>query len=270
MTFLVFGATGAQGGAVARRLVAQGHRVRGFGRTANVPEGVEAFTGPLEEAFDGVTHASVVVPMDFERAEVDAWAETIAKAAGGVRRLVFNTGNRIPDQATDVPMFESRRAAADTVLASGVPTVVLRPPVYLDNLRLPWTAARLEHDGVLSYPLPALMPVAWLSHADLATATLAALTRDGLEGETFDLAGPDTVTGPELAAAFGSHVTYEAQDLDAFESGLAHAFGPRVAADVAATYRWLAVHGGDLYGPAPSTAQRLGVTLTGLRDWIAG
>lgn len=43
--FLVLGASGAQGGAVARRLVKEGHAVRGFsGRGAELP-GVEMIAG---------------------------------------------------------------------------------------------------------------------------------------------------------------------------------------------------------------------------------
>ena len=41
MRHLVIGASGAQGGAVARRLVADGRFVRGFTRTGGVPGGVE-------------------------------------------------------------------------------------------------------------------------------------------------------------------------------------------------------------------------------------
>lgn len=212
MTFLVMGATGAQGGAVARLLAAQGHQVRGLGRSGNVPDGVRPHTGPLEQAFDGVSHVSAVLPMFLDAAEVDIWVQTLCEQSlkAGVERLVFNTGNRIPADATGVPLFETRRAASAALLASGVPTVVLRPPVYLDNLRAPWVTARLSGEGVLSYPLPASMPVAWLSHDDLAAATAAALTRDGLEGSELDLGGPEALTGPQLAAAFGDSVIYDA------------------------------------------------------------
>lgn len=265
MTILVLGATGAQGGAVARRLVAEGHRVRGFGRSGQVPAGVEPVTGPLEAALDGVTHVSLVLPMMLERAELDRWVEVVAGSR--VRRVVFNTANRIPSTVTDVALFESRRAASDALLASGVPTVVLRPPVYLDNLRAPWVAGRLAAERVLSYPLPADLPVAWISHDDLAAATVAALTRDGLEGGVLDVGGPESLTGPQLAAAFGA--TYEAQDVAAFQKGLTHVFGQDTAATVAATYHWLAKHGGDLYAADPSAAERLGVRFTPVHEWIA-
>ncbi|MDP9864453.1 MULTISPECIES: SDR family oxidoreductase [Streptosporangium] len=283
---LVVGATGAQGGAVARRLLEEGHRVRGLTRSAGghgrLPDGVEPFAGDLGDpgqaraAFAGMTHASVLLPMIYGPEQVASYVRNVADAAlaAGLRRLVFNTGNRLPEAVTEVAAFETRRAAAAALLGSGVPTVVLRPPIYLDNLCAPWAAGPLVRDGVLRYPLPARSPVAWLSHGDLAAATVAALTRDGLAGTVLDLGGPDTVTGPELAAAFaaelGRRVDYVAQDPAEFEAGLAHALGAPAAAGVAATYRWVADAGETLYGvDHRAVEETLGIRLTPLRAWIA-
>ncbi len=55
-------------------------------------------------------------------------------------------------------------------------------------------------------------PVSWLSRDDLAAFVVAALARPELAGNWFDLGGPDTPTGPELAAilsdAAGRNVHY--------------------------------------------------------------
>ncbi|MBA2894219.1 SDR family oxidoreductase [Nonomuraea soli] len=277
-TYLVLGARGSQGGAVARRLAGTGHEVRGLVRDpGGLPGGVNAAIADLADpaqvkaAFDGVTHASVTLPMVFDADATTRYVDNIARAAqaAGVRRLVLNTSNRQPDRPTGVLMFETRRAASETLLASGVPTVVLRPPVYLDNLRAPWVAGPLEQEGVLRYPLPAGLPVAWLSHDDLAALTEAALHRPGIDGEALDIGGPRTVTGPELAAAFsaarGREITYQALAPADFEAGLSSTFGPRVAAGIAATYHWLAEHGDDKIF-AGTAADRLGVSLTPLEE----
>ncbi|MEV4062896.1 SDR family oxidoreductase [Nonomuraea dietziae] len=313
MNVLVIGATGAQGGAVARRLVASGHTVRGLTRSgAGLPPGVTPVTGDLADAsavraaFDGVTHASVVLPMVFEPSAVETYIRNIAEAAvaAGVRRLVYNTANRMPSVPTSVAAFETRRFATSILVESGVETVVVRPPVYLDNLCAPWVAGPLVHEGVLRYPLPADLPVSWLSHADLATATIAALTRstadlaaappttaavaaplspaapDGRvgaltpEGLALDLGGAEVVTGSELAAAFsvtlGRPIRYVAQDLDEFEAGLTHALGATTAGEVVSTYRWIAEHGHDLYGLDPAALEKtLAISLTPLSAWIA-
>jgi uncharacterized protein YbjT (DUF2867 family) len=274
MRFLVFGAGGAQGGVVARRLADEGYAVRGLSRTGAAPEGVEPFRADLgdaarvAEAFTGVTHASVVLPLEFEPGRVAAYVRHVVDAAkaAGVRRLVFCTGNRLPVDETGVAAFETRRAAARAMLESPVPSVVLCPPLYLENLAAPWVRDGLAAEGVLRYPVPAGVPVAWLSHGDLAAATLAALTRDGLEGATLDLGG-EPVTGPELAAAFGAR--YEGVDVDAFEAGLAAAAGARTAAGVASTYRWVADRGHDLYAAPSGGAERLGITVTSPAAWAA-
>ncbi|MBB6348248.1 SDR family oxidoreductase [Nonomuraea muscovyensis] len=274
MRFLVFGAGGAQGGVVARRLADEGYAVRGLSRAGAAPEGVEPFRADLgdaarvAEAFTGVTHASVVLPLEFEPGRVAAYVRHVVDAAkaAGVRRLVFCTGNRLPVDETGVAAFETRRAAARAMLESPVPSVVLCPPLYLENLAAPWVRDGLAAEGVLRYPVPAGVPVAWLSHADLAAATLAALTRDGLEGATLDLGG-EPVTGPELAAAFGAR--YEGVDVDAFEAGLAAAAGARTAAGVASTYRWVADRGHDLYAAPSGGAERLGITVTSPAAWAA-
>ncbi|MGP3932890.1 SDR family oxidoreductase [Nonomuraea sp. KM88] len=276
MRFLVIGASGAQGGAVARRLVAAGHEVRGFSRTANVPEGVRPFPGDLgdagrvKEAFDGVTHASVSLPMEFDPATVSAYVRHVigGARAGGVRRLVFNTGNRLPGRDTGVAAFDTRASAAATLLGSGLPVVVLRPPLYADNLLAPWVSGPLASSGVLRYPVPARVAVPWLTHDDLGAVTAAALTRDGLDGLTLDVGGPQALTGHELAAAFGAQVRYEEQDVDAFEADLARMAGAPTAAGVAGTYRWIRDTDG-FFATAHDAGERLGMSLTPLREWIA-
>lgn len=296
--FLVTGATGAQGGAVAGLLAARGEDVRGLSR--HVPgehapgerapgghapavrpvPGDLASASDLHRAFEGVTHAAVVLPLEFDTATVLRYAGNLAEAAraAGVRRLVYNTNTPLPDGITRYPGFETRRAAEEVLRGSGVPTVVLRPPVYLDNLFSPWHGPALVDDGVLAYPLPAAQPVAWLSHRDLAAVTVAALTaedRGGWAGRVLAVGGAEVLTGPQLAAEFarvlGREVAYRPLDVGQFEEGLARLVGPGAAAGVAGIYHHVAT--GDapgLLAPDPAhTEAELGVRRTPVRDWIA-
>ncbi|MFI9203991.1 SDR family oxidoreductase [Streptomyces sp. NPDC053048] len=285
--YLVFGATGFQGGAVARLLLEQGHTVRGFSRNpAEEGRGVEglamvhgdlADAGAVRRAFEGITHAALVMPLVYDTETVLAYARNIADAAkdAGVERLVYNVNTPLPEATTPYASFETRRAVEAVLRESGLPLVVVRPPVYLDNLFSPWTGPALVNEGVLAYPLPAGQKVAWLSHADLAAAVVAALGNDGLEGRTLDIGGAEVVTGPELAEAFaealGREVTYLPLHAEDFEAGLGQVLGAETAQGVAGIYRWAAT-GQDpqLFAADPQTTTReLGIRLTPLAEWIA-
>ncbi|MFI6503782.1 SDR family oxidoreductase [Nonomuraea typhae] len=274
MTFLVLNAAGAQGGAVARKLVAEGLDVRGFSRSGQVPAGARAAVGDLGDAaavaaaFAGVSHAAVMLPMVYEPDVVERYVRNVRDAAlvAGVRRLVVNTGNRLPDHDTGLPAFETRRRAVRTLREAGLPVVELRPAVYLDNLAAPWVTGPLAAEGVLAYPLPPDLPVAWLAHEDLAAFTHAALLADGLDGATVNLGPSESVTGTDLAAAAGAR--YLAQDVDVFEKGLTALVDPPTAAAIAATYR-LAAADPALLAADPAAPELLGVRPAPPRTWLA-
>ncbi|MGW6056251.1 SDR family oxidoreductase [Streptomyces sp. NPDC055189] len=285
--YLVTGATGFQGGAVARHLAARGAEVIGLVRNPAkadrpAPAGVTlvgADLGNADEvlnAFEGVTHAVVTIPLEYDTDTVLSYARNVADAArkAGVQRLVFNTNTALPDATTEYAAFETRRAAEGVITASGVPTVVVRPPVYLDNLFSPWNGPALVNDGVLAYPLPADQRVAWMSHDDLARVVAAALENDALVGRVLNVGGADVVTGPELARAFaealGRDVAYLPLDVQQFEDGLAHVVGAPAAAGVAGIYHHVSTGEapGLLAADPARTERELGIKLTPAVEWI--
>lgn len=287
MRVAVVGATGFQGGAVARLLTERDHRVRTLSRRPERDRpplpGVSCATGDLADAeavrqlFAGATHAAVVMPLVYEAKRVRVYARNIAEAAvaAGVRRLVYNANTRVPRTPTDVAAFETRRIAEEVLRESGVPLVVLRPPVYLDNLFSPWNGPALVNEGVLAYPLPAEVPTAWLSHRDLARAVHAALTVDGLEGRTYDIGGTRSLTGDELAEAFGRglgrEVRYRALSPQVFEQSLAEVIGPAAAAGVAGIYHYMAAGQEPLLmaGDDGLSARALSVTPAPVDEWVS-
>ncbi|MCT2591760.1 NmrA family NAD(P)-binding protein [Streptomyces sp. N2-109] len=287
--FLVTGATGFQGGAIARLLAQRGEDVTGLAR--NPPGPAPDRPGPavptvrgdlgsaedMRRAFEGVTHAAVTLPLVYDKATVLRYARNLARAAheAGVQRLVCNTNTPLPEVATRRPGFETRRAAEEVLRGSGVPTVVVRPPVYLDNLFSPWNGPALVDDGVLAYPLPAGERVAWMPHTDLAAVVAAALEAEDAVGRVLHVGGAEVLTGPQLAEAFarvwGREVVYQPLSVPQFEEGLSHVLGAEAAAGVAGIYHHVST-GEDpgLLAPDPGrTARRLGVRLTPVAEWIA-
>jgi NAD(P)H dehydrogenase (quinone) len=291
MRVAVVGATGFQGGATARLLVERGHRVRTLSRKpeADRPElpGVSFGGGDLgryedvRQLFEGATHAAVVMPLVYQAEKVMRYAQHIATAAreSGVRRLVYNTNTRIPDRTTNVVAFETRRLAEtmfrEGLAHSGVELVVVRPPVYLDNLFSPWNGPALMAEGVLAYPLPADAPTAWLSHRDLAEAVFAALTVDGIAGRVFDIGGAAAVTGPDLAECFSAGldrpVRYVPLEPRVFEQGLSHLVGPEAAAGVSGIYHYMAtgLEPGLMAADDGVSATALSVKPAPVSEWVA-
>ncbi|WP_328536597.1 SDR family oxidoreductase [Streptomyces sp. NBC_00344] len=282
----VVGATGFQGGAVARLLTSRGHRVRTLTRKAasERPElpGVFCHPGDLDDRdevlrfLEGATHVSVVMPLMYDPDRIETWARHLGEAAreNGVQRIVYNANTRIPGRTTGVAAFETRRLAESVLRRSGVDVVVLRPPVYLDNLFSPWNGPSLARDGILAYPLPAGTETAWISHADLAEATAAAMFADGIDGRTFDIGGSQSLTGDRLAQEFamglGRGVRYEALPADVFEKGLAAQIGAVAAAGVAGIYHYMAAGDdpGLLAGDGGTSAQALGVHPSAVDLWV--
>ncbi|MFJ3904719.1 SDR family oxidoreductase [Streptomyces sp. NPDC090025] len=286
MRVAVVGATGFQGGAMARLLAARGHRVRTLTRrpagdrpplpgTDFVP-GSLADEAAVWQLLEDATHLVVTMPLVYDAERVRGYATALADAAlgMGVERVVFNTNTRVPQASTTVPAFETRRIAEQVFRDRRLPLVVLRPPVYLDNLFSPWNGPGLVNEGVLGYPLPAAAPVAWISHRDLAEAVHGALTRPGLEDRAFDIGGAVSLTGPDLAAAFGRGlgraVRYVPLRPELFERGLARLLGPETAAGVAGIYHYLATGGDPLLmaGDDGESADALGVSPAPVEEWV--
>ena len=252
---LVTGTTGAQGGAVARQLSALGYPVRGVARarggatgSANAWPVVTADLTDVASAirsFRGVSRAWVHVPLVFDAEWTHRYAVAVSQAAGTaeLQQLVLVTGTRIPARPTGHECFETRRRTVATILEAGVPTTVLQPTLYLENLCAPQIVRAVAQQGVLRYPVPAQARVAWMSHLDLGAYAADALVSPPATS-TVRMGGREAVTGDELAARFAKvlnrAVRYEPLDPDVFAAGLAPILGPATAAGVADTYRWIA------------------------------
>ncbi len=285
--YLVMGATGAQGGAVLRRLAARDRTVVGISRgtrSADTGSPVQVHAVDLADreglrrAFEGVTRVAASLPLVYDAEVASGYAANLVHAAreARVRRLVFNTNLPVPHVPTGYPAFETRRIAEEALVASGLPVTVLRPPLYLDNLFGPGHAPALVNDGVLAFPLSDSLPVSWMSLDDMAAATVAALDgADELVGTALRVGGAEAVTGPRLATLFedvlGRDVTFHSMDPGDFETAVSAVLGPELGAGIAGGYHWARAAADDSSFTADPEAveKHLGIRLTPLRQWIA-
>lgn len=147
-TILVAGATGRQGGAVARALLARGFSVRALTRDPDQPAagelldlGAEIMQGnfddpaSLERAMQGVYGAfSVTVSRagGFEDEIRQGKAFASAARAAGVRHYIF-TSVANADRNIGVPNFDSKNEIEVFIRDSGLPYTIVRPVTFMEN-----------------------------------------------------------------------------------------------------------------------------------------
>lgn len=214
----IFGASGAQGAPVVAAALAAGYAVRAVSRSATdaVTDGrVEhvrvdlADPAGVAHALDGVDAAFVHIPIGAPPDVRMHHLATVLDAAkaSGLPKLVFSTSGHTNRRFGDSPVVAANAEMAERVLASGVPSVVLAPTVYLENLRLGALTPRLREMGVLDYPpLTPDRPFSWTSWYDQAALAVAAVDRPELVGRVHEIATPSAVTGPQLATLLAAWV----------------------------------------------------------------
>jgi uncharacterized protein YbjT (DUF2867 family) len=209
---LVAGATGTQGGAVARALVERGYTVRGLTRnpTSGAARALTALgvvmvkgdfddAGSLAAALEGAYGAFSVqqyrgVGVAAEIRQGKAFADAARRA--GVRHFVYTSVAKAP-LATGVPQFDSKLEIEAYVRASGLPYTIIRPAsfmIWLDDIR------EQALTGVISGPLPGDQARSYIAPRDIGHFVADAF--DDPEhwiGRELDVAG-DTISYAGVAA----------------------------------------------------------------------
>jgi uncharacterized protein YbjT (DUF2867 family) len=253
-TTAVHGATGSQGGPVAQALASAGHAVRLLSRAA----GADLLDRPsLEAAYWGADAVVLQFPLVYDERAL-AMADNAARAveAAGVAHLVINTSCPLPPAPIGVPFLDARHRAA----AAEVPLLtVLQPPTYLENLSAPWSAQRVVSEGVVAYPTPGDVPMAWVATADVAIAVERSIAREA--AGWFALPG-ETATGRDVAATLGRvlgrTIRWQTISPGAYGNTLRPHLGGHAADGTAAVYRMLAAS-----PPAPRWTGRRATSLRG-------
>ncbi|HEX6975368.1 MAG TPA: NmrA family NAD(P)-binding protein [Vicinamibacterales bacterium] len=224
MSILVTGGTGTVGSAVVKELVARGADVRVLSRDpgkVSSAKGVAAVQGNLLEpetvnrVFNGIERVFLLNPVSQTESSEALMALTGMRRAG-VKHVVYLSVHHV-DRAPWLPHFGAKLGVEMAIKASGVPYTILRPNNFYQNDY--WQKDPLTKYGVYAQPI-GNTGVSRVDVRDIAEAAAIALTAAGHEGETYDLVGPDAVTGESTAAtwsaALGRPIAY-AGDLDAWE-----------------------------------------------------
>ncbi len=285
---VVFGATGAQGAPVVKQALAKGMNVRAVARDAaklaEMHPDAEAFTGDLNDAdsliraFSGVDAAFVHLPMPSGPDDARNWLGAIIAGAhaASLPLMVFSTSGPAGDKYPSSMVIDGTSAGARAIAECGIPAIILKPAIYLENLLPPLFAPLLRAQGIADYPpLRASQKVSWTSHHDQARIAVAALARPDLAGNSYDIASPDALSGTELAVLLtgwlGRPVTCDPLSPAEFGQRVGEVLGnPGIGMVLSDLYGALAKMPDD--GMAVDTGaleQVFGVSLTPVADHIA-
>src|SRR5215218_7346822 len=244
---VVTGATGKQGGAVARSLLDRGFRIRAFTRNPQKPEaqaladrGAEVVQGDMEEDRSAMERAlegayGVFSVQNYWETGYDGEVQqgkTVADAAkaAGVEHFVYSSVGSAHRQ-TGIPHFESKWEVEEHVRQIGLPYTILRPVFFMQNWE--WMREQVL-GGTLAQPLDPDRPFQQVAVEDVgAFAAIAFEHPDEWIGREVDLAG-DEPTMPEIAETFGrvsgKKIGYYQVRWDQFEEQMGEEF--------ARQYRW--------------------------------
>lgn len=225
MSILVTGGTGTVGSAVVGELVRRGVDVSVLTRDpgkVRAQKGVAAVQGDLLEpasvrrVFNGVEGVFLLNPVSQTEASEALMAITAMRQAG-VQRVVYLSVHQV-GKAAWLPHFGAKVGVEAALKVSGIPYTILRPNNFFQNDY--WYKDVLLQYGIYPQPL-GNVGTSRVDVRDIAEAAAIALVSPGHAGDTYDLVGPEAMTGESTAAAWsralGKPIAYAGDDLDAWE-----------------------------------------------------
>lgn len=210
---LVAGATGTQGGAVARELATLGYHVRGLTRNPDSPAskelaalGVEMVRGDfddaasLDRALAGAYGAFSVqqyrgVGVEGEIRQGKAFADAAKRA--GVKHFVYTSVAKAP-LGTGVPQFESKLEIENHVRSLDLPHTIIRPASFMSGFEEFRADAQ---QGEFSGPLPPELARVYIAPRDIGRFAAEAFEHpEAWLGRSETIAG-DQISYANVAAA---------------------------------------------------------------------
>jgi len=272
-TILITGATGQQGGAVARHLSGKGFNLRAMTRH---PESERA--RELADAGFDIVKADLASPASVRKALEGVWGlfsvqnvmdngpdleeeqgkrlATLARERG-VQHIVYTSVSSAQDR-TGIPHFESKWRIEERIRSLGFPScVIIRPVFFMENLTAPWC---LTGDS-LALAMNGDKPLQMIAVDDIGRFGALAFERsEELNGSEIDLAG-DEVSLREaaalLSAATGRRIAFKPLPIEEVR---------KHNADFATMFEWFDRTGYRV--DIPALHQRYGIACSTLAAWV--
>lgn len=277
MTYLIHGATGAQGAPVAAVLAHAGKSVAAAVRNPSTYAGVGESvavdftdTDSLQRAYRGLDGVFVHLPVGSNDHQM-RHAQTILAALEQARpaRVVVSSSGYPNDAegAAETPVGTLARGLRD----SGLSFAVIEPRLFLENLLFPSVVGPARQEGVLHYPIRDDYALSWSSHLDVADVAARLFADHSVVGSVAVGALPGLV-GDDLAVGFAHHfdreVRFQSQSPDDFGAEITPLFGEAAAAPVVDSYRWRATQHDELIDANASAQQLLGLAPRTVEQWL--
>lgn len=233
---LVTGATGYQGGAVARALLERGHHVRAFTRSVDGPGaeqlrklGAELVIGSFDDqeslvrAAHGCDAVFAMSPSDASVEPEIRQARAIVDAArrAATRHLVYASVAHA-DRETGVPHFDSKLQVERYIRSLDLPYTIIGPVFFMENFLRHWWLPGLRA-GKLVIAMSKERKLQQIAVADIARFTaLIFERREPFLGRRIDIASDEISVNEAavmLARASGKPIEYVQLPIEAVRAG---------------------------------------------------
>lgn len=256
---LVLAGTGKTGRRVAAQLSEAGHDVRPASRTSATPFDWDD-PATWAPALDGAGALYLVPPEPGELAPFLAEVER-----SSVERLVMLSARAPGQSGSDLLVrFEA------LVTAGSTPWTIVRPAWFDQNFTEGFFAPSIA-EGTLALPVGTGREP-FIDADDIAAVAVAALTRPGHEGRTYELSGPETLTFAEAVAAIGAasgrELAFVETEPETWAEGVRAHEVPEPVISIL-SHLFAAIRRGDNDHVSSGVEDALGRPPTSFADWAA-
>lgn len=219
LTYVITGATGNIGHALAEKLLAEGYKVRALGRSAErlkplADEGAEPFVGDLEDgdfltrAFRGAKAIFAMIPPNPTAPDSRAYQNRISESlVAGVRQAgvshvvtLSSVGAHLPEGTGPIAGLYDNEQRFDRL--KGVNVLHVRPVFFMENLLSGVNI--IKNMGVNGSPQAPDLPMPMIATKDIAAFITPLLERADFEGKSVkELLGSSDVTMVEATRVIG-------------------------------------------------------------------